>query len=275
LGFNFSMNFFASFTTGKLIIIVSLLMFIALVYFFIRDFYGKVIDEVKDQQAKPIEPVVVASLQKTHQLEEVINQKIANMKLDLMAERLRITSTAEVLKNLANERHLPETLYQIYFETRAFPKKSIDAQQTDLEWHAQAGITDLKVEPLPLDDGTKIDFTLHNYPYTLTAINHRFARTYFVELTLRDVDDVRLFVVRIKANETNGRDILESAIIEMKSGDWIDDIASCRLLMDKRKTEVQLMAEHREVELLKQRFILNQGSHKFASNEVGIGSKKK
>jgi len=255
--------------------IVSLLMFIALIYFFIRDFYGKVIEEVKDQQAKPIEPVVVASLQKTHQLEEVINQKIANMKLDLMAERLRITSTAEVLKNLANERHLPETLYQIYFETRAFPKKGLEAQQTDLEWHAQAGITELKVEPMPLDDGTKIFFTLHNYPYTLTAINHRFARTYFVELTLRDVDDVRLFVVRIKANEANGRDILESAIIEMKSGDWIDDIASCRLLMDKRKTEVQLMAEHREVELLKQRFILNQGSNKFAVSKTDFSSKKK
>jgi len=255
--------------------IVSLLMFIALIYFFIRDFYGKVVEEVKDQQAKPIEPVIVASLQKTHQLEEVINQKIANMKLDLMAERLRITSTAEVLKNLANERHLPETLYQIYFETRAFPKKSLDAQQTDLEWHAQAGISELKVEPMPLDDGTKIFFTLHNYPYTLTAINHRFARTYFVELTLRDVDEVRLFVVRIKANEANGRDILESAIIEMKSGDWIDDIASCRLLMDKRKTEVQLMAEHREVELLKQRFILNQGGNKFAVSKTDFSSKKK
>jgi hypothetical protein len=269
------MNFFASFTTGKLIMIVSLLMLITLVFFFIRDFYGKVVEEVKDQKAEPIEPVVVASLQKTHQLEEVINQKIANMKLDLMAERLRITSTAEVLKNLANERHLPETLYQIYFETRAFPKKNLEAQQTDLEWHAQAGITELKVEPMPLDDGTQIHFTLHNYPYKLTAINHRFARTYFVELTLRDVDDVRLFVVRIKANETNGRDILESAIIEMKSGEWIDDLASCRLLMDKRKTEVQLMAEHREVELLKQRFILSQGSNQLTSGKTDLSSKKK
>lgn len=269
------MNFFASFTTGKLIIVVSFLMLIALIYFFIRDFYGKVVDEVKGQQAKPVEPVVVASLQKTHQLEEVINQKIANMKLDLMAERLRITSTAEVLKNLAKERHLPETLYQIYFETRAFPKKSLEAQQTDLEWHAQAGISELKVEPMPLDDGTQIYFTLHNYPYKLTAINHRFARTYFVELTLRDVDDVRLFVVRIKANEANGRDILESAIIEMKSGEWVDDIASCRLLMDKRKTEVQLMAEHREVELLKQRFILSHGGNKLASAKADIAAKKK
>ena len=128
---------------------------------------------------------------------------------------------------------------------------------------------------MPLDDGTQIYFTLHNYPYKLTAVNHRFARTYFVELTLRDVDDVRLFVVRVKASETNGRDILETAIIEMKSGDWIDDIASCRLLMDKRKTEVQLMAEHREVELLKQRFILNQGGNKFIGSKTDNGLKKK
>jgi hypothetical protein len=128
---------------------------------------------------------------------------------------------------------------------------------------------------MPLDDGTQIFFTLHNYPYKLTAINHRFARTHFVELTLRDVDDVRLFVVRIKASETNGRDILESAIIEMKSGDWIDDIASCRLLMDKRKTEVQLMAEHREVELLKQRFILSHGANKLTGAKTEFESKKK
>jgi hypothetical protein len=61
----------------------------------------------------------------------------------------------------------------------------------------------------------------------------------------------------------------------MKSGDWIDDIASCRLLMDKRKTEVQLMAEHREVELLKQRFILNQGGNKFIGGKADNGFKKK
>ena len=260
------MSFFANLTSGKLIVIVSVLMFIALLYFFIRDFYGKVVQEVKADKLGLVEPVEVASLQKTHQLEEVINQKIANMKLDLMAERLRITSTAEVLKNLAVERHLPETVYQIYFETRAFPKKSLEAQQTDLEWHAQAGITDLKVEPMPLDDGTVIHFTLQNYPYTLTAVNHRFARTYF--------DDVRLFVVRIKANETNGREILETAIIEMKSGEWIDDIASCRLLMDKRKTEVQLMAEHREVELLKQRFVLNHSGSKSIPSKVKLDPKK-
>jgi hypothetical protein len=83
-----------------------------------------------------------------------------------------------------------------------------------------------------------------------------------------------LFVVRVKANETTGRDILETAIIEMKSGDWIDDIASCRLLMDKRKTEVQLMAEHREVEMLKQRFVLNHSANKFSASKNDSGRKK-
>jgi hypothetical protein len=166
------------------------------------------------------------------------------------------------LKNLAVEKHFPETLYQIYFETRAFPKKPPEAQETDLEWHRQAGITDLSVEPIVAEDGILIQFTLQEHRYSLTAIHHRFARTYFVELTLKDTDDLKLLVARVKANESTGREILEKAVIEMRSGDWIDDVASCRLLMDKRKTEVQLLAEHREVETLKSRFILNQAIRK-------------
>jgi hypothetical protein len=112
------------------------------------------------------------------------------------------------------------------------------------------------------EDGLLIRFILQEHQYALAAIHHRFARTYFVELTLKDADDVKLLVARVKANESTGREILEKAVIEMRSGDWIDDLASCRLLMDKRKTEVQLLAEHREVETLKSRFILNQAIRK-------------
>jgi hypothetical protein len=239
-------------TLGKWIVVVCATLFCIVAIVFLRDLLTK----KKEEEEKPVspeesekvklEPLLVGSLQKTHQLEDVINQKISNMKLDLMAERLRITSTAEVLKNLAIEKRFPETLYQIYYETRAFPKKSPEAQETDLEWHRQAGIR----------------FTLQDHQYSLSAINYRFARTYFVELILRDPEDVKLLVARVKANESTGREILEKAVIEMRSGDWIDDIASCRLLMDKRKTEVQLLAEHREVETLKSRFILNQAIRK-------------
>ena len=41
------MSLFANFTTGKLIMIISALMFIVLLYFFIKDFYGKVVEYVK------------------------------------------------------------------------------------------------------------------------------------------------------------------------------------------------------------------------------------
>jgi hypothetical protein len=67
---------------------------------------------------------------------------------------------------------------------------------------------------------------------------------------------------------------LETAIIEMKSGEWVDDLASCRLLMDKRKTEVQLLAEHREVEMLKKRFILNNASDKLVASKVNSKPRK-
>jgi hypothetical protein len=44
--------------------------------------------------------------------------------------------------------------------------------------------------------------------------------------------------------------------------------------MDKRKTEVQLMAEHREVEMLKQRFVLNHSTNKFSASKPDPGRKK-
>jgi hypothetical protein len=44
--------------------------------------------------------------------------------------------------------------------------------------------------------------------------------------------------------------------------------------MDKRKTEVQLMAEHREVEMLKKRFILNNASEKLVTNKVNSKPRK-
>ena len=259
--------FFQNMTLGKWIVVACAILFCLVLIVFIRDLLTKKGEEPKplspeESEKVKLEPLLVGSLQKTHQLEDVINQKITNMKLDLMAERLRITSTAEVLKNLAMEKRFPETLYQIYFETRAFPKKSPEAQETDLEWHRQAGITNLSVEPIVAEDGILIRFTLQEHQYSLSAINYRFARTYFVELILKDADDLKLLVARVKARESTGREILEKAVIEMRSGDWIDDIASCRLLMDKRKTEVQLLAEHREVETLKSRFILNQAIRK-------------
>ncbi|NBY65044.1 MAG: hypothetical protein EBQ70_13270 [Betaproteobacteria bacterium] len=64
-------------------------------------------------------------------------------------------------------------------------------------------------------------------------------------------------VVRVKPEETLGRGVVEKAVMEMRQGEWVDDIIACRLLMDKRQTELDLLAGHREVEQLKDKFAFN------------------
>jgi hypothetical protein len=64
-------------------------------------------------------------------------------------------------------------------------------------------------------------------------------------------------LVRVKPEETLGRGVVEKAVMEMRKGEWIDDIIACRLLMDKRQTELDLLAGHREVEQLKDKFAFN------------------
>ena len=96
-------------TVGKWIVVVCATLFCFVTIIFLRDLLTKKKEEPKpvspeESEKAKLEPVLLGSLQKTHQLEDVINQKITSMKLDLMAERLRITSTAEVLKNLAVEK---------------------------------------------------------------------------------------------------------------------------------------------------------------------------
>ena len=83
--------FFQNMTLGKWIVVVCATLFCIVAIVFLRDLLTK----KKEEEEKPVspeesekvklEPLLVGSLQKTHQLEDVINQKISNMKLDLMA----------------------------------------------------------------------------------------------------------------------------------------------------------------------------------------------
>jgi hypothetical protein len=93
--------------------------------------------------------------------------------------------------------------------------------------------------------------------YRISAITHTYARIHFVELTLSSSEDIKLILVRVKPEETLGRGVVEKAVMEMRKGEWIDDIIACRLLMDKRQTELDLLAGHREVEQLKDKFAFN------------------
>ena len=86
--------FFLNMTVGKWIVVVCAILFCFVTIIFLRDLLTKKKEEPKpispeESEKAKLEPVLLGSLQKTHQLEDVINQKITSMKLDLMAERLR------------------------------------------------------------------------------------------------------------------------------------------------------------------------------------------
>ena len=204
-----------------------------------------------------IDPVLNQTLTKAEKLEDILNEDIATLKHNLEQERVEVTEAAKALKALAIEKRIPETLFQIYSEMKAFPKKSKESQETDMEWHRKVGVSDLKVEPIIGENGIIITFVLLRHLYRISAITHTYARIHFVELTLSSSEDVKLMVVRVKPEETLGRGVVEKAVMEMRKGEWIDDIIACRLLMDKRQTELDLLAGHREVEQLKDKFAFN------------------
>ena len=201
------------------------------------------------------DPFLGKTLNRAEQLESILNEDLESLKMNLQTERIQVNSTAQALKTLAQEKKFPETLYQIYLETKNFPIKSKEGQASDMEWHRKVGISDLDVQPLVGENGIVITFVLLRHLYKLYALQHAYARISFVELVLKAGDESKLMVARAKPEEVLGRVTQETAVMEMRNGGWVDDILSCRLLMDKRQMELDLLTEHRQVEQLKSKFV--------------------
>ena len=73
--------FFQNMTLGKWIVVACAILFCLVLIVFIRDLLTKKGEEPKplspeESEKVKLEPLLVGSLQKTHQLEDVINQKI-------------------------------------------------------------------------------------------------------------------------------------------------------------------------------------------------------
>jgi hypothetical protein len=208
------------------------------------------------------DPILSQALNKADKLEDLLNKDLQNLKQNLYDERENITLAVQALKNIALEKKLPQTLFQIYSETKSFPKKSMEAQEVDMEWHRKVGISDLNVVPIIGEDGITITFVLLRHVYHLDAILHNYARIKFVELILMASDHKKLMVARVKPDGEMGRFAEENAVMEMNNGEWVDDLIACRLLMDKRQSELDLLANHQEVEQLKKKFRFNFSSKK-------------
>ena len=208
------------------------------------------------------DPVLSQTLNKAEKLEGLLSEDIESLKKDLDSERENVTIAVQALKKIATDKKFPQTLFQIYSEMKAFPKKSKEAQRVDMDWHRKVGITDLEVVPIIGKIGIAVTFVLLRHVYCLEAIIHNYARINFVELILLNPNNERLIVARVRPDEVLGRVATENAVMEMSNGAWIDDIIACRLLMDRRQAELDLISGHQEVEQLKSKFKFQSPSKK-------------
>ena len=56
--------------------------------------------------------------------------------------------------------------------------------------------------------------------------------------------------------DSDGHRLIADAVISMRSGPWIQTLLACRAKMDTRYAEVSLLAEHRDVMQLKEKFAI-------------------
>ncbi|MFM8677070.1 MAG: hypothetical protein ACKOCR_06990 [Burkholderiaceae bacterium] len=140
---------------------------------------------------------------------------------------------------------------------RHYGRKSRDAQKADLDWHGKIGVTQIDVvETVQAQPGYEIYFTLEEQPCLLVGAHHRYSRLSFIELSLFDQSDACLVTVRVRPDQ-RGAQLIADAVISMKSGPWIQTLLACRAKMDVRHREVSLLAEHRDVQQLKEKFSLD------------------
>ncbi len=129
-----------------------------------------------DTPAKPlvqvspeIDRIWAEAVRSMQALEQELGQELTNFEKQLLSEREEVESKTEALKSAALEKRVPLTLYELYEGMRHFGKKSPKAQQSDLEWHAKIGVTDLHVAEISskLIPGKEIYFKLDGEAFSI------------------------------------------------------------------------------------------------------------
>ena len=243
-------------------LIVGLCIFLALVFGTLWAYKRIVQDEKEaqdpdlrlEEQVTELDPIWKKALEEISLIQGRLDSDFEELQKNLAKERYEVTANAELAKTLATKKRLPLTLYQIYEETRAYPKKNIDSQEEDRKWHKQIGLTDLFVDQLIVDTGLRLAFKLFNRDYVLISRWHEYSQVSFLELTLMDENKEACLIVRVRLANSESKGIEEEAVIAMKSGAWLRDLLTCRMLMDVREAELVLRTKHQDVERLKKRF---------------------
>ena len=225
-----------------------------------KEIVEKAMAGVPPENSSEIDVVWGAALKGIENLQSQLKEDIRTLEENLAAEREEVQTKTEALKNLARQNRVPITLYELYEGMRHFNRKSREAQKSDMDWHNKVGITQIDVvETVQVAPGFEIYFTLEDQQFLLVGSHHRYSRLSFIELTLFDQSDSQLVTVRVRPDQ-RGQQLIADAVISMKSGPWIQTFLACRAKMDVRHREVSLLAEHRDVQQLKEKFSIDAAS---------------
>lgn len=231
-----------------------------------KEIVEKAMAGVPPEDSSEIDVVWGEALKGIENLQSQLKDDIRSLEEKLAAEREEVQTKTEALKNLARQNRVPITLYELYEGMRHFNRKSREAQKADMEWHNKVGITQIDVvETVQVVPGYEIYFTLDDQSFLLVGSHHRYSRLSFVELSLFDQSDSQLVTVRVRPDQ-RGQQLIADAVISMKSGPWIQTFLACRAKMDVRHREVSLLAEHRDVQQLKEKFSIDAPSDGVSSS---------
>jgi hypothetical protein len=201
------------------------------------------------------------AIESMQSLESQLKGSLVSLEENLKQEREQVQSTIEALKDLARKNRVPLTLFELYDGLRRFHKKRPEVQESDRQWHAKIGVEDIFVIEINREvfPGEEIHFSLEGVPYTLVGVRHHYSNTSFLELILYDGEDNALATVRVQPDTGESRQLQAEAIISLRQGPWIQAFLACRVKMDYRHGEISLLANHRDVERLKEDFSLQPG----------------
>lgn len=213
------------------------------------------------RQDPKLDRIWTEAIQSMESLDSQLKGSLVSLEENLKQEREEVQLKIEALKEVARKNRVPLTLFELYDGLRRFHKKRPEVQESDREWHAKIGVSDIFVIEINREvfPGEEIHFRLEGEPYTLVGARHNYSNTSFLELILYDGEDNALATVRVQPDTGESRQLQAEAIISLRQGPWVQAFLACRVKMDYRHGEISLLASHRDVERLKEDFSIQPG----------------
>lgn len=213
--------------------------------------------DVPDEVTAEVLRNTLQSLEEFDRLQGDLRERLERTRLSAESARTRLESQAELLKQSALEMRLPHTVHEIFESLRLLPRKSAQAQQTDLDWHSLAGVVPGPV--LVLDAAANhcvVGFRCAGRELRVTGRTFKLSRVTFDELSLFEDQQHPVLTARVMRDPKRSR-ILDVTVPTYRPGRWVDVLVRAWALIDERRETLLLHSQYRDVEKMRDDFGLD------------------